>query len=96
MQGLIAGILQTVGQLGTALAFAIGSSLIHGETPEELLSGYRNSFYTAVAFAAVAFILTVLFVRTSAIVIDVGVKESDLEVSSMVSESTGSNEKPST
>lgn len=65
MQGLIAGILQTVAQLGTALGFAIASSLIHGETKEELKEAYRNSFYTAMAFGAASFILAVVFIKSS-------------------------------
>ncbi|CAZ84642.1 unnamed protein product [Tuber melanosporum] len=65
MQGLIAGILQTAAQLGTALGFAIASSLIRGETREELKEAYRNSFYTAIAFAAASFILAVLFIKSS-------------------------------
>lgn len=81
MQGLIAGILQTMGQLGTALAFAIASSLIHGGTPQELLGAYRNSFYTAAAFAAVALVITVFFIKTDAAETIV-VEAKDLETAS--------------
>lgn len=65
MQGPIAGILQTAAQLGTALGFAITSSLIRGETREELKVAYRNSFYTAMAFAVASFVLAVLFIKGS-------------------------------
>lgn len=65
MQGLIAGILQTVAQLGTALGFAIASSLIHGETKEELKDAYRNSFYTSMAFGAASFVVAVIFIKSS-------------------------------
>lgn len=64
MQGLIAGILQTVAQLGTAMGFAIASSQISTTgTPQELLSDYRNSFYTAMTFGGLAFILAILLIK---------------------------------
>jgi Major Facilitator Superfamily len=60
-QGLISGILQTVAQLATALAFAIASSLISAKTPEGLLPQYRNSFYISIACAGLAAIVSVIF-----------------------------------
>jgi len=63
-QGLISGIVQTVAQISTGVAFAVGSSFIRGERPEVLLGQYRKSFYVAMAFAGAGAVVAALFVKT--------------------------------
>lgn len=65
MQGVIAGIIQTSGQIGTAIGFGIATSMVSGSTPESKLVGYQNSFYLAIAFNAVAALVALVFVRVN-------------------------------
>lgn len=62
-QGLISGIVQTVAQVSTGISFAIGSSFIESSDPEVLLGQYRKSFYVSMAFAGMAFLISLLFLK---------------------------------
>ncbi|TFK54877.1 MFS general substrate transporter [Heliocybe sulcata] len=62
-QGLISGVIQTVAQVSNATAIGIASSFVKGGTKEQLLEQYKRSFYLAIAFAGLAVLIAVLFVR---------------------------------
>ncbi|KAG4432240.1 hypothetical protein IFR05_012273 [Cadophora sp. M221] len=62
-QGLVSGIIQTSAQVATALGLAIGSSFLSSETPKDLLSEYRNSFYVAVAFGCAGAIVALVWIK---------------------------------
>lgn len=75
-QGLISGIVQTVAQVSTGVAFAIGSSFISSNEPEALLREYRKSFYVSMAFAGVGGLVALVFVKP---LVKVGKGGSDAE-----------------
>jgi MFS family permease len=60
-QGLVSGILQTVAQVSTAIAFAIGSSLVNNTEQTALLADYRKSFYMCIACSLSAALVAVIF-----------------------------------
>lgn len=60
-QGLISGILQTVAQVSTAIAMAVGSSLIKDKESRALLLDYRNSFYFCISCSGLATWVAVIF-----------------------------------
>jgi hypothetical protein len=62
-QGLISGIVQTVAQVSTGVSFAIGSSFIESANPEVLLGQYRKSFYVSMAFAGMAGLVSLVFLK---------------------------------
>jgi hypothetical protein len=62
-QGLVSGIIQTSAQIATALGLAIGSSFLSADTPEGLLSQYRNSYWVAVAFGGAGALVALVFIK---------------------------------
>lgn len=63
-QGLVAGIIQTIAQVSTAVAFGIGSSMVSGHTPEDLLTQYRHSFYFSIACAGGVAVIAAFWVKS--------------------------------
>jgi hypothetical protein len=60
-QGVISGILQTTAQVSTAIAFAVGSSLVSSTEPAALLIDYRNSFYFCIGCSGLGALVAIFF-----------------------------------
>ncbi|KAA8913339.1 hypothetical protein TRICI_003222 [Trichomonascus ciferrii] len=62
-QGIVSGVCMTGGQLGTAITLAISTSEIGDGFTR---SNYQNAYYTLCAYAGLAVILTLIFIKPSA------------------------------